>query len=74
MTVINMDDRRPKEYLFAALAICLSCQHRWVAGVPKNTSLFKLECPKCHVQDSFASVLPSEYLSEFEGEDDECSI
>lgn len=52
-------------YLFAALAMCLSCQYRWVAGVPKDTSLFKLECPSCHEQNSFASVLPSEYLGKF---------
>lgn len=61
----NLDDFRPGEYLFAALAMCLACQKRWVAGVPKETSLFTLECPECHEQKSFASILPSEYLGEF---------
>lgn len=75
--VINLDDFRSGEYLFAALAVCMSekwsafgeykgmCLHRWVAGVPKETSLFRLECPSCKCQDSFASILPSEYLSNF---------
>jgi hypothetical protein len=62
--VIDLDDFR-KVYLFSALALCLSCQKRWTAGVPKDTSLFKLECPDCHDQNSFASILPSEYLEEF---------
>lgn len=65
MTIHQLDDYREGEYLFAALAMCLSCQKRWVAGVPAETSLFKLECPACHVQDSFASILPSEYLTNF---------
>lgn len=63
--VYNMDDYRAGEYLFAALAMCLDCDKRWVAGVPKETSLFKLECPNCHEQNSFASILPSEYLNDF---------
>lgn len=78
--VINLDDHR-KEYLFAALAICMSekfdvdalglsrpkgiCGYRWIAGVPKDTSLFMLECPSCKCQDSFASILPSEYMEFF---------
>lgn len=74
---IDLDDYRPTPYLFAALAICMSekwdglgeyqgiCGHRWVAGIPKDTSLFKLECPSCHEQNSFASILPNEYLSDF---------
>jgi hypothetical protein len=65
MTIHNLDDYRQDEYLFTALAMCLECQKRWVAGVPKETSLFRLECPECHKQNSFASILPSEYLSEF---------
>lgn len=63
--LINLEDFRTGEYLFAALALCMECKHRWVAGVPKETSLFGLECPTCKVQNSFASILPSEYLSEF---------
>lgn len=77
MKVFDIDDYRKGEYLFAALAICMSekwdafgvyqgmCGQRWIVGVTKETSLFKLECPSCHVQDSFASILPSEYLGEF---------
>lgn len=77
MKVIDINDFREGEYLFAALAMCVAekyddvemdtrlCLHRWVAGVPKNTSLFKLECPECHAQDSFATILPSEYLEHF---------
>ena len=74
--IINLDDYR-KDNLFAVLALCLEasenesmdylepCFHRWVAGVPKKTSLFKLECPSCGAQNSFASILPSEYLDVF---------
>lgn len=72
MKVIDINDFREGEYLFAALAMCVEvkhdghmCLHRWVAGVPKNTSLFKLECPECHAQDSFATILPSEYMEHF---------
>lgn len=72
--IANLDDYR-KDQLFAALAICLEllpnhgyCMYRWVAGVPKGTSLFKLECPRCGCQNSFASILPSEYLEHFGNE------
>lgn len=63
--VVELDDFRTKEYLFCALAMCMSCLHRWVAGIPAETSLFGLECPLCGEEDSFASVLPSEYLHKF---------
>lgn len=75
--IYDIEDYREGEFLFAALAMCMNveyddiefdtstCGYRWVAGVPKDTSLFKLECPRCGAQNSFASVLPSEYLSEF---------
>ena len=68
--VINLDDYRG-DYLFAALAICLNiehgvyCHHRWIAGVPKKTSLFMLECPQCKSMDSFASLIPWDYLDAF---------
>ena len=72
----DLEDYREGEYLFCALAMCVAlrfphepgdelCLHRWVAGVPKDTSLFMLECPRCHAHNSFASILPSEYLHEF---------
>lgn len=72
----NIEDYREGEFLFAALAMCVEqvagevCFHRWIAGVPKDTSLFRLECPGCGAQNSFASILPSEYLGEFIGERD----
>lgn len=76
MDLINLDDYREGEYLFAALAMCMAwrypyeeseelCLNRWVAGVPKDTSLFRLQCPKCGGQNSFATVLPSEYMENF---------
>lgn len=65
--IFNLDDYRKGAYLFTVLAMCCAhpCNFRWVAGVPKETSLFRLECPNCHAQDSFASILPGEYLHEF---------
>jgi hypothetical protein len=60
----EIEDNKPV-FLFSALAMCLDCKKRWVAGVPAETSLFMLECPECHEQNSFASILPSEYLGEF---------
>lgn len=48
--------------IFAALAMCMECQYKWIAHIPPSTSLFKLECPQCGEQDSFASVLPMEYI------------
>lgn len=65
------EDAKPK-YIFTAMAICLAesdlgmpCFYRWIAGVEPMTSLFRLECPQCHAQDSFAAVVPSEYLEHF---------
>jgi hypothetical protein len=58
---------------FNVMAICMApstckheslCLHRWIGTVMANTSLFKLECPKCGAQNSFASFLPLDYLSE----------
>lgn len=62
---------------FNVLAMCVSeeyddvtfdtrvCGHRWIGTVVARTSLFKLECPKCGQQDSFASFIPGDYLEEF---------
>lgn len=49
---------------FVAFAICLICQRRWIAAVNFNTPIFKLECPSCKSRESFASIVPSEYLKE----------
>lgn len=64
--VINLNDRRDdnKKY-FTALALCLACNHRWIASVLSRTSLFKLQCPICMVQDSFASLLTDDYKTDF---------
>ncbi len=60
---------------FNVLAMCVAerfdgishtvCGHRWIGTVVANTSLFKLECPKCGEYDSFASFIPVDYLEEF---------
>lgn len=65
--VTSLDDKRPH---YAVMAMCLqaSCQHRWFATVLARTSLFKLECPKCGAQNSFASFLPQDYLEEHASE------
>jgi len=49
---------------YAIIILCLACRFRWFGTVAQNTSLFKLECPQCREQDSFASFLPDEYLDE----------
>ena len=60
--VINMDDYRVdmEEYYFC-LAMCVSCTHRWFASVTNEVSLFRLECPRCGAQNSFAIPLPEYY-------------
>lgn len=56
------DKRRDKEQHFNVLAICLPCSHRWIGVVHFETPLFKLECPSCGAQESFASIVPKEFL------------
>lgn len=46
---------------FTIIAMCVECKFRWIGSVEASTSLFKLECPNCHMQDSFASFIPQEY-------------
>lgn len=53
------------EKYFSVLAMCTFCFQKWFASVLPETSLFKLECPKCHRQNSFASFIPDEYLKEW---------
>lgn len=66
---------------FNVLALCLEvercivtggtykmCGHRWIGTVVSKTSLFKLECPKCGAQNSFASFIPHDYLQEFKND------
>lgn len=34
------------------------CHKRWLATVPDNCNLFKLQCPTCGEQNSFVSPVP----------------
>jgi hypothetical protein len=65
MKIYNIDDYREGEFLFGVLAMCLHCNERWVDGAKKDQSLFKLDCPNCGERNSFASIVPAEYLKEF---------
>ena len=67
--VINLDDYRKHSH-FSAMALCLECNKRWIAGVTEQNSLFTLECPKCHAQNSFGSIIPQEYMKCFEAKND----
>ena len=49
---------------FASFALCLLCKSTWIAHHTADTPLNSLECPICFKQDSFASVLPDEYVDE----------
>ena len=61
----NKQDNVPR-FIFACLTMFLGCCTRWVAGIVDNqTSLFSLECPKCHECNSFATIIPPEYMGEF---------
>lgn len=51
---------------FNVFAMCTKCTHRWIGTVHYKTSLFKLECPQCHQQESFASIIPIDYASSFD--------
>ena len=57
---------------FVVMAMCLPCKNRWIGTVVAKTSLFRLECPACGVQDSFASFVPCEYTDEFNSGDPIC--
>lgn len=58
--IIDLDERRGA-FLYTVMVLCLTCDHRWIGGVPIETSLFKLECPQCGAQNSFASFVPEDY-------------
>jgi hypothetical protein len=57
--VIDITQNEPH---FNVLAVCLNCLNKWIGTVHYKIGLFTLECPKCGEQDSFASVLPHEYI------------
>jgi len=60
--VVDLSKHRMPVEKFVILALCISCRHRWIGTVESSTSLFKLQCPKCDEQNSFASFIPPEYL------------
>lgn len=62
--VIEMDPRANEPH-FVLAVLCVPCSHRWIGVTHHTTSLFKLECPSCGAQESFASILPPEYLNQF---------
>lgn len=63
-----------KDNEFAVLAMCLDCENRWIGIVNHDTPLFELECGGCHHRNSFASVLPDEYLEPVKDEEENASV
>lgn len=61
------EDREPH---FNVWAMCLPCSHRWIGTVHYKTSLFSLLCPECGSEESFASIIPNEYLLAHEADDE----
>lgn len=72
----NVEDINKNKNHYSVLAMCVNqkfegkllvdlCGYRWIGTVVAGTSLFKLQCPRCGEQDSFASFLPDEYMEEF---------
>ena len=62
--VVSLEDyKTSKEPHFSALVFCIGCGHKWIGTVPQSVNLFKLECSGCGTQNSFASILPTEYLN-----------
>jgi transcription elongation factor Elf1 len=53
---------RKEDEWFNAFALCMLCNHRWVATVEISVSIFKLQCPSCGGQESFGSIVPDEYM------------
>lgn len=69
--VADLDEKRREKQdselsWFNAAAFCIHCRTRWIATISEKTALFNLECPSCKETDSFASVLPQEYMDKFE--------
>jgi len=61
----NVEDITSRLPRYTVAAVCVRCFHRWIGSVLARTSLFGLECPECHMQESFASFLPEGYMEEF---------
>ena len=45
--IIHIDEHRP-HVVFEA--VCLSCHHRWIAVMPEENLLNRLECPHAACQ------------------------
>lgn len=58
----RLEEKMAKEPHFVLAIICLGCTNRWIGLVHKDANGFELECPACREQNSFYSVLPSNYL------------
>lgn len=53
-------NKNKRHWVFSAM--CRTCMYAWVAVVPKDTNIFKLECKHCGDFNSFASYIPSDFL------------
>ncbi len=56
---------------FNVLAVCFGCLNRWIGTVEAKVALHRLECPTCGAFDSFASILPHDYLEAFQEDPDQ---
>lgn len=63
--LIDLENFKRDDFLFACLAMCMICSHKWIEGIEAQQSLFTLKCPICDEEDSFASILPQEYMVHF---------
>lgn len=59
--------QKPPEVVapFVAMCLCLECHGTWMGCFNIKMSLFKLRCPHCQKQRSFASVIPREFMAAF---------
>lgn len=71
MSEATIEDINKNKPHFVMMAVCLNpiwkanflipCHNRWVAVVPARTNTLQLECPACHGQDSFATIIPPSF-------------
>jgi len=45
--------------------MCLDCSRRWMLLMPVRTNLFRISCPGCQQQNSWVTIIPREYESNF---------
>jgi hypothetical protein len=48
--VVDLDAERPGWW--SGVALCKPCHNWWLVAAHPNAPLTRLECPKCHAQDS----------------------